>query len=125
MAFVPAAKTALVELVYAWDAQPVENTIFLRHLDPITLPVLQALGASVFDWWDANVQALQSVDVELTEVSCTDMTTATGPFYSFTAGLPLQGGVAEEAVPANVAPCISFRTGSRGRSFRGRNYLIG
>jgi hypothetical protein len=28
-------------------------------------------------------------------------------------------------MPGNCSPCISFHTGNRGRSFRGRNYLAG
>lgn len=35
------------------------------------------------------------------------------------------GGVDEEAAPNNVAATVSFNTGLRGRSFRGRNYVPG
>lgn len=125
MPFVPADKVAEVELRYLWDSQRVENTIYFKNDDIIDAGMLNALCALVEGWWEVNVQAHQSSDVNLAEVFATDLTSSSGPTASFTTGLPLGGVVGSEAVPANVAPCISFRTNFRGRSRRGRNFLIG
>lgn len=125
MAFVPANEVALIELRYLWDSQQVENTLFFKASDPIDVALLTALCATLATWWGANMQPLISQDVSLVEIFGTDLTTATGPTVSYNTGLPLGGTTMAEAVPANVAPCISFRTNNRGRSFRGRNYLVG
>lgn len=125
MPFVPADKVAEVELRYLLDSQRVENTLYFKATDIIDAGMLNALAALVETWWEDNVQAHLSSDIELNEVFATDLTSSTGPVSSFTTGLPLGGTVGVEAEPANVAPCISFKTANRGRSFRGRNYIPG
>lgn len=110
---------------YQYDSQRLENTLYFLSPSPITIGMLVTLGGVLNDWWQANWQPLVATEVELTEIFLADLTSETGSIYSFVAGLPLGGTVGAEAMPANVAPCISFRTGVRGRSFRGRNYLIG
>lgn len=125
MPFVPVPAVAEVELRYLWDTQNCENTLYFESGDPIDAGLLLNLAEAIEGWWETNVQPLLSSDVALNEVFSIDLTTSTGPVASFTTGLPLLGSVGVEAVPANVAPCISFKTANRGRSFRGRNYLIG
>jgi len=40
-------------------------------------------------------------------------------------GLPSAGTSAVDPLPFNCAHCVSFRTANRGRSGRGRNYVMG
>jgi hypothetical protein len=64
-------------------------------------------------------------DCYLTNVTVTDLTTATGAQSVFTFPPNTQGGLPGVACPSNVALAISNRTALRGRSYRGRNYVPG
>lgn len=125
MAFVPVANTVMAELRYTWDTEPVENTLYFLGDDPPDATNMLALGNAIITWWGVSMQSSIADVVEFREVYLTDLTTNTGPAITANLGLPLLGSANNEPVPSNVAPCISFRTANRGRSFRGRNYLIG
>lgn len=125
MAYVPVENTAMVELRYLLNGEPVENTLYFHGETAFDTTSLNALGLAIRDWWVTDVFPIQSVHASLREVFVTDLTTATSGAVSVTAGLPSSGALTGESMPNNVAPCISFKTAQRGRSFRGRNYLIG
>lgn len=125
MPFVPVENTVMAELRYTWDNEPVENTLYFRSADAPSAASMLALGNAIITWWGVSLQSSIADVVEFREVYLTDLTTATGPAVTANTGLPLLGSANNEPVPSNVAPCISFRTDMRGRSFRGRNYLIG
>lgn len=125
MPFVPVENTALVEMRYTYQGEPVENTLYFLSEIAFDVAALNALGLACRDWWTTFLFPLQSVHVSLREVFVTDLTSDISPAVSITAGLPSAGSIAGEAMSNNVAPCISFKTANRGRSFRGRNYLVG
>jgi hypothetical protein len=125
MPFVPVENTVLVELRYDYLQQKVENTLWFLGDDPPDPTNMAALGEDIIGWWDGGLRELQNAGVSLREVVVTDMTTATGPQVTVTTGLPLTANVAEEPIPSSNSLVASFRTVSRGRSFRGRNYFVG
>jgi hypothetical protein len=125
MAFVPVPNTAMAELRYLLEGEPAENTLYFRALDGYDVTLLGELALMVKNWWITNIQPLTSVHAVLQEVFVTDLSSATAAALGDSSGLPLPGDLEGEMAPANVAPCISFRTANRGRSFRGRNYLLG
>jgi len=125
MAYVPVENTAMVEMRYTLAGEPTENTLYFQAATPYDVSSLTALGLAIRDWWVTDIFALQSIACALREVFVTDLTTDSSPAVSVTAGLPSNGSVGGEVMPNNVAPCISFKTANRGRSFRGRNYLMG
>jgi len=63
--------------------------------------------------------------VQLVEVVVTDMSSLTGGQVSFSPPIGEFGGKGGPPLPSNVSLSISFRTALRGRSFRGRNYVVG
>jgi hypothetical protein len=125
MPFVPAPNVAMVELRYLWDGQKCENTLYFLRNEDLTVSALEAIGGAIADWWATNLKPQTSDDVSLNTVFVTDLTTATSPAVEITGGLPQSGAVAEEALPNNVSLAVKFSTVNRGRSFRGRNYILG
>jgi hypothetical protein len=125
MPFVPVPDTLEAEVRCSLDSQGVENTLYFTALAPWTPTSGKALGDALRDWWISNLSPNLSNRISLVEVYVTDLSSATGfTATSLPTGTPV-GGVNEEPVPNNVSPCISFRTDSRGRSYRGRNYVPG
>lgn len=125
MAFVPVANTVLVEFRYDYLGQQVENTLWFLGDDAPDPTNMDALGVDLVDWWSGGLQPIQNLAVSLRELVITDMTSNTGPQVTHIGPLPLAGDVTEEPLPSNDTLAISFRTASRGRSFRGRNYFVG
>lgn len=122
MPFVPVPNTVMVEIRYLLDLQHIENTLYFESATAPDPTSIAALLDAVFDWWDANLQPLIPVAVELSELVGTDLTSATGPQVSISPAGPPLGAVNDPSLPNNVSLAISFRTALRGRSFRGRNY---
>jgi len=124
MPFIPVLNTALVEVRMTLDGQHVENTMFAEQSIPWTDSLLGILCGVVKDWWIASYAPIVSDLVELREIVATDQTTATsGQFSLPSAGET--GGFPGGSAPSNVSYAVSFRTALRGRSFRGRNYIVG
>lgn len=126
MPFIPVENTIMVELRYLIAAQRVENTLYFRNESG---PWAQAEAATfaqlIGSWWDTNIKPLLTNEISLTEVYVTDLSSATSWTVTVPLLPPVAGTINEEAMPLNVALCISFRTGNRGRSGRGRNYVVG
>jgi len=124
MPFVPVENVAMVEIRQALALQKCENTIFAQSVDAFDGARLSSLVNTVRDWWVESLGPLLSDLVTLTEVVATDLTTETSGQVSVT-GADSPGGEIGGSAANNVTLAVSFRTASRGRSFRGRNYLIG
>jgi len=124
MAYVPVANVAEVEMRMRLAGQSIENTLYFQFASGPSSAELTALGGDMRDWWIASYAPLVSSLVQLVEVNCTDLTTATGPQVGIAVTDEFGTG-GSNALSNNVALCVSFRTTMRGRSFRGRNYISG
>ena len=125
MPFVPVPNTAAVEIRMIQDGQQVENTLYFRLGSSLTPANLTQLCEDLESWWASLYSAQAATSVELVEVTATDVTTDTGPVGSFNPSETQLGALTSPALPNNVTIAVSFRTASRGRSFRGRNYFVG
>jgi len=125
MPFVPVPDTAKVELRYNYVSQQVENQLFFKCNTGIDTTKMIALGEALITNFTTNVQAGSPDSLRLRELFITDLTTDTSPAVTVTTGLPADGGTATQSSPNNVSLTCSFRTFGRGRSSRGRNYLLG
>lgn len=123
MPFQPAPSIASVVIAGVMDGQLVELTSSWFASGGISEASLQALTDGVSGWFAGTVLPLLSRDVSGGTVRAVDETTATGPVAQ--TGFTGVGGVDQESAPNNVAACISFRTAQRGRSARGRNFVMG
>lgn len=126
MGFVPVPNTALVEAVYSLDSQICENTLYFEFatgtptgadLADLVEAVNSAIRTSILPFLTTVTQLLRVIGTLLDVADAIQFTSVTS--------LPAAGGVASETMPNSSAACISFRTGLTGRSFRGRNYILG
>lgn len=83
-----------------------------------------ALATTIDGWWSTQILPYLCATVSYVEVIVTQLALQYG-FQVFSANSAGVGGVGTEQAPNAQAACISLRTGTRGRSFRGRNYLSG
>jgi hypothetical protein len=124
MPFIEAAKVILIEVRMMLDSQKVENTLWAHTIDTVDGTTLAAAATAVKDWWVSDYGPLVSDLVTLREVVATDQTIETGPQVTIS-GEGAAGGQIGGCMPNNVTLSVSFHTTSRGRSFRGRNYIVG
>lgn len=125
MPFVPVTNTALVEIRMLSQGQQVENTLWFELATEIDSVSLGALLDAVHLWWSSDLAPLVSSRVEVTEYVGTDQTTATAIQVSLPGDVTDVGGNTPNAMPLGTTLTVSFRTNLRGRSFRGRNYVVG
>jgi hypothetical protein len=127
MEFIPVPNGIMAEMRYSYLGVPAENVFWFYDTANPTPPIasLEAVAGGLFDWWDTNIKTIQSANATLNEIYVTDQSSASGGAYSYSAGMPVDGANVQEPLPGNVTLCISLRTSQRGRSFRGRSYIIG
>jgi len=125
MPFVPVANTCLVETRMTLDSQQVENTLWVEFPTAPSSADMLTLANDIDSWWEAEYAPLVSDGVQLREVVVTDMTTASSGQVSVAPATPAFGTQTSPDLPSNASLTVSFRTALRGRSFRGRNYLVG
>lgn len=124
MAFVPVSGAVMAEIRMSLDSQLIENTLYFRSRAEAIDPTLTGLGNALLLWWTTSYRVKLPDSVTLREIYLTDLNSATGPTHTAPAPAPAPAGLAATPVmPNNVTIAVSFRTGLRGRSYRGRNYF--
>lgn len=125
MPFVPVPDTAQVELIYDTPAGSAENTLWFHYegAGDITEFALSTLAGQIAEWFVTEVLNLVCDEITLREVVATDMSSEIAE--SGSSPVDAVGTRADAVQPQNVTMAVSFRTPNRGRSFRGRNYVIG
>lgn len=123
MAFIPVPEVAHCKLIFADAGEPCLNDLYFALGATPTPADLALLATNVAGWWRNGPANFLSDQCTLQQVIATDLGTQFGAQGTAASGWP--GQISTEQAPNNVAPCISFRTGFRGRSFRGRNYIVG
>ena len=125
MAFIPVPDTAQINIVYSLDGQTVENVVYYKHDGTPTLADLTNITDAVAAYIRTSLMPALSSAIQLIRVVGVLLDVADGLIVTNTVSLPLAGGDSDAVLPNNVAFCISLRTGNRGRSFRGRNFIPG
>jgi hypothetical protein len=97
----------------------------VRFETAINLTILNTLATDILAWWQDAYAGLASDNVRLREIVATDMGSPTGPQVSIAAPIGTVGDQSGPQLPNNNTLTVSFRTANRGRSFRGRNYVVG
>lgn len=124
MAFVPVPNAVMAEIRMSLDNQLIENTLYFRPTAESGDTSLVGLGNALLLWWTTSYRVKLPDSVSLREIYLTDLDSATGPTHTQPAPAPAPIGLAATPVmPNNVTIAVSFRTGARGRSYRGRNYF--
>lgn len=126
MPFVPVPETIQVEMRMRLDGQKVENTLYFHKIGGWSAADVPVAYNALLLWWNNNYAVPLSSALTLNEIAIKDLSSETGFGFEISTPVPKPAGdSAEPALPNNVALCVSFRTASRGRSFRGRNFVPG
>lgn len=123
--FVPNEHVVEVEFRAIWDSQKVENTLYFRQAGTPGIIDMLALAAELASWYSDEISPLQCSVVSLNEIVVTSLESETAPRVVYTSGLPLPGEFTGECMPNEVTWAIKFNTVGRGRSSRGRNFVLG
>jgi len=125
MPFIPVPNVLQAELRFDYGSQKCENVVYFEGSAGVTPVLASSLGGQLVSWWNTHFKTPSPTVMGLREVYITDLTSATSFTVSYVAGLPSFGLSAVDPLPFNCAHCVSFRTAARGRSGRGRNYVMG
>lgn len=105
------------------DQQCINSLWFFDNAGLPTVSDVTNLAFQCESAWAANVMPLLSSDLKLLNVVARDFTTESGIEVLSSSGVVFGG--AGDAMPNNVAACVSLRTPFAGRHYRGRLYLGG
>lgn len=125
MAFIPVPNVIQAELVYTWNNETCENVLHFESAGAPSIPNMQELGAYLVAWWTTSMKPLTHNSVQLVNVKLTDLNAAFAPAIDYTTTLPQTGTPSGDSMPNNVSLVMSKRTVFRGRSYRGRIYVVG
>jgi len=115
---------ALAKIEYTFRGQQCFNDLwFIKATGAVTVFDASNLANGIQLTWGQNVVPLLSNDLTLVRTTVRDYTLENGVEAVSTMGT-FDGG-AGDALPNNVAACVSLRTGFAGRHYRGRIYLPG
>lgn len=125
MAFIEVPDCIEFVMKYTQHSQTVVNTLWFNKqgTDPIIPADLAAGCAALANWHEVDLAPLQDDGITLYEISARDHSEQDGAIFALTVDSP--GELAGTGQPGNVTATITFRTGRAGRSFRGRNYIVG
>lgn len=115
----------MAELRMTLAGQKCENTLYFEQTEPWDITAMGTLADELIGWWGTHYAPNVSDEVSLNEVYITNLSSVDALAIGFTTGLPVTGTQLGDPLPNNVSICVSFRTSNRGRSARGRNYILG
>lgn len=120
---VPDCAQAVIEWQYAATTMKWTNTFWFQK-PGFTVADMDDLANDLQYWCNENLTSIMATGVVNNKVTVYDMRDELGPkVQSSLAGQA--GGQGGETIPPTLALVITLRTGSRGRSGRGRHYLTG
>jgi len=127
MAFIPVPDTVAIDVIYDWDGQIVENTLYYTKISPTDTEITDQVDL-VTGYIRDTIMPLLTEVISLVRVVGTLLTALDAFTYTATGGLPVAGAILQttaKSFPGNVSLAISFRTSEAGRSGRGRNFVAG
>lgn len=127
MPFVPVPDVVAIDVIYDWDGQIVENTLYYKKTAPSEIEIgslLDVVTAYIRD----EIMPLLTELISLVRVVGTLLDAVDAFTVTNTDDLPQPGAIltaTAKSFPGNVTMAVSFRTAAAGRSGRGRNYVPG
>lgn len=125
MTFVPVPDTVQVNLVYLWDQQQVENTLYFHNNAGADSTNVPALLEQINTWAREELLPLLNTSLALIQIIGRILDAVDSLSFISTTSLPAAGSTTGTSVANNVSYVLSLRTALAGRSFRGRNYVPG
>lgn len=124
MAFVPAPNICQLEMRAVRNGQKIENRIMVNMLAEPEAAAMMDVAIAAWDWWENTYAPLLSDTVLLTEVVATSLHEQNGPQVTYAPDATTTGEVGGNALPNECTLCVSLRSDVRGRSARGRFYVL-
>lgn len=125
MPFIPAPQIIQVEFRALMAGQKIENRIMIDNLAAVVPADLDTVALGFLSWAETEYFPILPASIQLLEVVATDLSSDSGGQVSRPPSAPTFGGVGSEAMPNEVTICASLRSTSRGRSARGRLFVLG
>jgi hypothetical protein len=125
MAFVAAPNIIQVEWRQTLNGQKCENRMMIDWLSVPEHSNLLDVAVSGWNWWETTYSPLISAGVLLNSVVATYMGDINGDQATYAPDATTVGGVAGAGMPNETSFCLSLRSGFRGRSARGRWFMLG
>jgi hypothetical protein len=125
MAFIPAPNLVTAEVFALKDGQQIENRFTIDVLTTPTDAIVDDVANIVDVWAQAHYFHHLPNTVSLRGVQATDVSVANGSQHLITPEGSVVGTLDAPAMPNEVTLCLQLKTGSRGRSARGRCYILG
>lgn len=126
MTFVPCENVLKSEVRFSCGGQIFENVLYFEKATALGQADSDNVGLAIVNSWITNVRDQLSSDISMILIRNTDLTTQTSPAWDYTVGLPSAGADALlHTAPLSLTGAMSFKTGLRGRSYMGRNYVVG
>lgn len=119
MPFVAAPNIIMLEFRYTMSGQNTENRVMIDNLAAVNATALQDVADAGLLWVGNTYLSNVGQNVTLREVVATDMSVQNGEQVTVIPGSTVTGSK-PAPLPNESAFCISLRSGSRGRSARGR-----
>lgn len=125
MPFVPVPNTLAIQVVYELDLQVVENTLYYEKstgwdatsISEFLNTIRMTIETELLPVLSSTLKLVRVIGTLLDAVDAISLTLSVSPSVA--------GGDSTDAMASNESFTISFLTASRGRSFRGRNYIAG
>lgn len=133
MAFEPIANVVRSTVEIVVGTQPSSFTLWFQMASPATSGDLFTLNFDIKDWFENNVNSMreymsstnQTDPSGLTGITSYAMDAIDAPMSSLVEDPPIYGAANFNSLPVGVRMVVTFTTGGRGRSARGRAYLPG
>lgn len=123
MAFQPVPNAASAVVNGRVGSIPFVNVFHVVLAGELDETTADQVYADLSTLWDDHLTGALSDTYDVGSVVVTDLQTETGPQFTYSGGADFDGNEAGQALPFQTAALISWYTGTRGASFRGRNYF--
>lgn len=121
--FIPFADCAEVIINGLCGGSQVIFTNAVRKVSTLSDGDLPTIHLIFDDWWQNYCRGSIGDDFVVQTIKVTNLNTVSSGVWEQPPSANPSGAVSGTIAPNNAAQLVSFKTASRGRSYRGRNYL--
>lgn len=123
--FQPVPNTVQCEAIFMLFNQVIENVYYIQVPGGVDAPTIQDCANLVGNWIEDTLLPQLSNNLTFLRVEAKNLSIESGGEAVYNAATGVIGGSPDASEPGNVAFCVTLRTASSGRSYRGRKYFSG
>jgi len=125
MPFQAVPNTVQCDILFLLFGQICEMVVHVEVPAGVDAPTIQDCANEVGNWVEDTLLPALSQDITFLRVEAKNLSIEAGGEAVYNAATGTTGGGAVGSEAGNVAFCVSLKTASSGRSFRGRKYVPG